>query len=160
MLSQKCGFTLIELLVVVLIIGILAAVALPEYKYAVEKSRAAEAFAVLKTIQQAEEVYYLANGAYTKNLEELEIDAPNSNYFDYTLSGLGCTATRKDNSYLLAIRYQFQTNPDRILYRIVCGPVSATAKEEAEQICKRLGADLSKNDTTSPRYLPRWAIVE
>ncbi|MBR3632420.1 MAG: pilin [Elusimicrobiaceae bacterium] len=61
------AFTLIELLVVVLIIGILSAIALPQYEKAVVKSRFAEAFVNLKTIANAVQVCELETGTQAAN---------------------------------------------------------------------------------------------
>ena len=73
-MQKSLGFTLIELLVVVLIIGILAAVAVPQYEKAVWKSRTAALITAVKSIGEAASVYQLANGTYPKEFSELDVD--------------------------------------------------------------------------------------
>lgn len=70
------GFTLIELLVVVLIIGILSAVALPQYTKAVEKSRATEALTLLGNLATAEQIYKMSTGNFTNDLSVLDLQLP------------------------------------------------------------------------------------
>ena len=147
------AFTLIELLVVVLIIGILAAIALPQYRLAVEKSRASEALLALKSLASAYEVYVLANGnSELPTMDELDINFPGedvrtwgydfkqiSPYFILGFSPSGTAhAIRKDkdgnNLYILAWypKKEFVCLPSSDDYHAVCKALGGT---DAGDLC-------------------------
>lgn len=70
---KKGGFTLIELLVVVLIIGILSALALPQYQTAVARSRYQQMVTAAEALWKAEQLYYMANNSYTQDSAALDL---------------------------------------------------------------------------------------
>ena len=100
MFKNKKGFTLLELLVVVLIIGILAGIALPQYKKAVWRSRAKGMLPVLRSMRTSIDVFYMTNGVYPTKFDELDIALEG---YTKTCSNLGPayqTGGCKANDYL------------------------------------------------------------
>ena len=84
------GFTLVEVLIVVIIIGILAAIGIPQFSAAMEKAKGGEARAGLGHIQTAEKVYYSENDAYTTNLNLLDLSFSNR-YWTFSIEVAGAT---------------------------------------------------------------------
>lgn len=98
--SSKKGFTLIELLVAVLIIGILAAIALPQYQRVKEKSIMAKAVTVVKTIADAQQRFYMINNRYANctELDSIDIDLGGSD--DCVYLGSHYCICRQANNFL------------------------------------------------------------
>ena len=70
------AFTLIDLLVVILIVGVLAAIALPQYQAAVLKSRFSAMIPLMRSLKNAQERYYTEHGEYATSLLALDIQMP------------------------------------------------------------------------------------
>lgn len=102
------AFTLIELLVVVLIIGILSAIALPQYTKAVEKSRMAEALQTSATLRQALDLQVLSNGYEEANLTADLLGQLNCNESGFCCSKYFCYSAfcNEGSCQVAAYRYQ------------------------------------------------------
>ncbi len=87
--QKEQGFTLIELLVVIIIIGLLAAIALPSFLSQADKARFAEAKAYIGTMSRLQQVYYLEKRTFTSNIGNLGIgvDTDSSSYTYTALAG-------------------------------------------------------------------------
>lgn len=109
---EKLGFTLIELLVVVLIIGTLASVAMPQYNKAVEKSRATQALAILKSLYAAQETYYMANSSYATSFDGLDLSVPWTGAIKW-LNSSASTDPRSNDKWSLQI---YKSGEDAAIY--------------------------------------------
>jgi len=89
---NRKGFTLVEVLIVVIIIGILAAIGIPQFSASIEKAKGGEARAGLGNIQTGEKVYFAENEKYTAAIGDLDISlAPK--YWSFSIATTGSTYT-------------------------------------------------------------------
>ena len=162
------AFTLIELLVVVLIIGILAAIALPQYQIAVEKTRFSNYRTLASAIGRATDIFYLANNAWPKNFEEIDVQLP----ADFTLNNDKTCGTTNDlyccysapsslvtgsvscgnKKYSLSFAMKFAEMGGARTRQFQC----RTNTDVGQKVCLSLGGKFQKNTTIiSPKgFIP------
>lgn len=138
------GFTLIELLVVVLIIGILAAVALPQYQKAVLKARSSEALVQGKALFDAEKAYVLSNGVMSMDLDALDVTLPEN--FRWECANGYCSYRRLVPHILYEINNYFgRSRPS-----LWC--IAGSGKAQEKQICASQGEFHHTNTSNNHDY--------
>ena len=169
---KQYGFTFIEVMVVIVIIGVLTSIALPMYTRTIERTRAVEAMASVKAINDAVYVYYTDKEKCPTKFSQLVVTLPltdpskirtskvETKFFYFALQGKkapvipgttckGAAAARiNGGDYYYAIY-----NPYRAIAgeatSLACTPLgSATQKKKSQKICESLGMYISLHDIT------------
>jgi len=148
------GFTLIELLVVVLIIGILAAIALPQYRVAVMKSKFAALKDLTKSLLEAEERYYMVHNDFTNNIGMLDIDIGGevSGLAERTFTWGKCMVAHYAVGAVYAnctddrIKLAYQIYPKNIEAKTLCVYGGTDTNSTQYKVCKQ---ESGGNDATS-----------
>jgi prepilin-type N-terminal cleavage/methylation domain-containing protein len=130
------GFTLVELMIVVIVIGILAAVAIPMYQMVPQRSRGTEAIAGLGLIRAAMRTYYAEHGTYA-----------NAAFTDGANVTVGGILSVNDDDLLgrffSSECYTFDGAPDAVAYAIECDGSNSVAShaDEADGIVRTINQD-------------------
>lgn len=145
-MKRKTGFTLIELLTVVMILGILTAIALPQYRQATERANAANALINVRSLFDAAKRYYSSRSYWPTSLTGLDVtlmlnpgSTNQSGEFEYTFDAANrtVTATRiigntAGNSYSLTAAYSSGGKRDVF----TCTYVAA----KYQKLCENMGS--------------------
>lgn len=138
------AFTLIELLVVVLIIGILAAVAVPQYTLAVDKARLSNLISILQSLKNAQEIYYTANGTYATDWDTLDIEKPSDPAYQIYFHSAGVYGWHTNlKNVQIIVGYQYATN-SAANQGAIC--YAKTTDSRADKLCRHVAK--SKNSSS------------
>ena len=139
------AFTLIELLVVVLIIGILSAIALPQYQKAVAKSRLTEQIIQARALINAEIEYMLSAQAFATDLTALSIDFPN-NSWSCPLGKHWCKSKAVKNAQL-----EVNCDVNSVSCKLECIAIDS-ADTLDDELCKSLGGTYYYDNESGTTY--------